>query len=219
MKRSICFWRNEAMAKPLLVLGTGNRKKGEELSELFSPIGLEVKTMDQLGGGVAVEEDGSSFAENAAKKATEQAKYLQKWVLGEDSGIMVDALGGKPGIFSARFAGENASDDQNNEHLLKLLDGKGVEKRTARYVCHMTLSDPEGNVRGDTEAYCRGRVRFKPEGTHGFGYDPLFEVIEYHRTFGVLSPRVKRCLSHRSRAARQLIPELIRLVDAGEWVE
>jgi XTP/dITP diphosphohydrolase len=205
------------MAKPRLVLGTGNRKKGEELSELLALVGLEVKTMDQLGGGVDVVEDGESFAENATKKATMQAKHLGEWVLGEDSGIMVDALGGKPGIYSARFAGENATDEENNQHLLKLLEGKKLEKRTARYVCHMSLSDPKGNVRGDVEASCRGRVRFEPEGANGFGYDPLFEVIEYHKTFGVLSPRVKRCLSHRSRAARLLIPELIELIDAGQW--
>ena len=92
-----------------------------------------------------------------------------------------------------------------------------LEKRTAHYVCHATLSDPDGNIRAESEGYCSGRIRHEYAGSGGFGYDPLFEIVEYHRTFGELGPAVKAALSHRARAIRELIPAMLRLVDAGEW--
>ena len=203
--------------QPILVLGTGNRKKGIELAELFGPLGLTLKTLADCEAPIDVVEDGESFAENAALKATQQARHLGVWVLGEDSGLQVDALQGAPGIFSARFSGPNGTDDTNNRLLLERLDGIPLAKRTARYVCHMTLADPEGTVRAESEAYCRGRIRFELQGSHGFGYDPLFEVLEYHRTFGQLGATAKAILSHRARAARRLIPPLVELLDSNQW--
>ena len=123
-------------------------------------------------------------------------------MLADDSGLEVDALGGAPGIYSARFAGPNATDDDNNRRLLEKLGDLPLERRTARYVCHVTVADPTGAVRAESHDTCRGRIRFEPAGTNGFGYDPYFEVVEYHRTFGELGPTVKRMLSHRSRALR-----------------
>ena len=201
----------------ILVLGTGNRKKGIELAELFGPLGLRLKTLADCENPLDVVEDGESFAQNAALKATQQAKHLGTWVLGEDSGLQVDALKGAPGIYSARFSGADATDTSNNELLLEKLDGVALEKRTARYVCHMALSDPEGNIRAETEAYCRGRIGLEPQGSAGFGYDPLFEVLEYHRTFGQLGGTAKAILSHRARAARRLVPALVGLLDSGTW--
>jgi XTP/dITP diphosphohydrolase len=205
------------MSKPILVVGTANRKKGEELAELFSAVGLEVKTLADFPGATHVEEIGATFAENAALKATIQARHLGLWVLADDSGLIVDALGGAPGVLSARFSGPNATDVANNRLLLEKLAGTPLEKRTARFVCHMALADPSGTVRAESEAACRGRMLFEPRGAQGFGYDPLFEVAEYHRTFAELGIAVKSCLSHRARAARLLIRSLIELVDSGEF--
>jgi XTP/dITP diphosphohydrolase len=136
-------------------------------------------------------------------------------VLGEDSGLAVHALGGAPGVYSARFSGAGATDEKNNALLLEKLAGLPLEERTAHYVCYAALSDPAGNVRAESQGICRGRILLEPAGSGGFGYDPLFEVVELHRTFGELSPAVKAVLSHRSRAIRQLVPQLIALVQSG----
>ena len=203
--------------QPILILGTGNRKKGIELAELFGPLGLSLRTLADCEDPIDVVEDGATFADNAALKATQQARHLGAWVLGEDSGLQVEALKGAPGIYSARFSGPDATDVSNNQLLLEKLDGVVLAKRGARYVCHMTLADPQGTVRAETEACCRGRIAFAPQGSHGFGYDPLFEVLEYHQTFGQLGPTAKATLSHRARAARRLIPSLVELLDSDAW--
>ncbi len=202
---------------PELVLGTRNRKKGLELAELLAPWGFELTTLDELPGSIEVEETGTTFAENAALKAGEQAKHLGRWVLGEDSGLVVDALDGAPGVYSARFSGPAATDESNNALLLAKLGKTPLERRSAHYVCHATLADPSGAIRAEATGQCHGRIRFEPSGTGGFGYDPLFEIIEYHHTFGELGPVVKACLSHRARAVRALLPALTHLVDSGEW--
>jgi XTP/dITP diphosphohydrolase len=191
-----------------LVIGTHNRKKGEELSELLAPLGFRVVTLDDIPDAIEVVEGGESFAANAVLKASNQAKHLGRWVLADDSGIEVDALGGAPGVYSARYAGPNATDDDNNRRLLADLGNTPQEKRTARYVCHVAIADPTGTIRAESEDVCHGRIRFKPAGTNGFGYDPLFEVIEYHRTFGELGPHVKQALSHRSRALRAIAAKI-----------
>ena len=204
--------------KPLLVLGSANRKKAVELAELFSAVGVRLQTLADYEQALDVVEDGGSFAENAALKAVEQARHLDRWVLAEDSGLAVDALDGAPGIYSARYSGEGATDETNIRLLLDQLDGVPPDRRTAHYVCHMTLSDRTGKIRAESEASCAGRIVFEPLGSNGFGYDPVFEVIEYHRTFGQLSASVKACLSHRARAARRLIPSLTQLVDSGRLI-
>jgi XTP/dITP diphosphohydrolase len=198
----------------LIVFGTNNRKKGVELGEVFAPVGIEVKTLADVPGTIVVDETGNTFRENATLKAVEQARHLKLWVLGEDSGLAVDALRGAPGVRSARFAGVDGDDAANNRLLLERLADVPLERRAAGYVSYMVLADADGHVRAESEGSCRGRIVFEPRGSGGFGYDPLFEVVEYHRTFGELSPRVKACLSHRARAARQLIPQLRRLLSA-----
>ena len=201
--------------RPLIVLGTTNRKKGLELADLLAPIGIELQTLADFSDAISVVEDGDTFAANAALKAIGQARHLARWVLGEDSGLSVDALRGAPGVFSARYSGPNATDESNNRLLLDELGDLPLPQRTAGYVCHMTLSDPAGKIHAESEASCRGRILFEPRGTGGFGYDPLFEIIEYHRSFAQLGPLVKGQLSHRGRAARRLIPQLVKLVNAG----
>ena len=199
--------------KRLIVLGTGNKKKGIELAALFGPLGIDLRTLADFPAAIGVEETGDTFAANAALKAIEQAQHLDRWVLAEDSGLKVDALGGEPGVYSARFSGPDANDQSNNRLLLERLADTPIERRGAGYVCHMTLADPTGTIRAESEASCRGRITLEPRGTNGFGYDPLFEVIEYHRTFGQLAPLVKSQLSHRARASRRLIPKLVTLID------
>jgi XTP/dITP diphosphohydrolase len=203
----------------VLVLGSRNRKKLGELAELLEPHGLILKTLADFSSALEVEETGDTFAANARLKATQQAKHLGEWVLGEDSGLSVDALGGAPGVYSARFSDPGATDERNNQLLLEKLQGVPIAKRTAHYTCYAALSDPRGDIRAESEGLCRGRILLEPAGSGGFGYDPLFEVIECHRTFGELAPAVKAVLSHRSRAMRQLVPQIIALARSGVWLD
>lgn len=198
-----------------LVLGTHNRKKGLELADLLASLGIELPTLADIPQAIEVVEDGESFAANARKKAGEQARHLGRWVLGEDSGLAVDALEGRPGIYSARFAGPRATDEANNQRLLDELRGVPPDRRTAHYVCHAVVADPAGTIQGEAVGYCHGRIRTAPAGTGGFGYDPLFEIVEYHRTFGELGPAVKAALSHRSRAIALMLPALRKLIAGG----
>ena len=200
----------------LLVLGTGNHKKGQELARLLAHVGAELRTLADYPQAMDVVEDGDTFAANAALKATQQARHLGQWVLADDSGLMVDALDGAPGVLSARYSGPGATDAGNNQKLLEDLRGVPVEKRSAQFVCHICVADPSGAIRGESAASCRGRILLASSGGNGFGYDPFFEIVEYHRSFGELSPRVKSHLSHRARATAGIIPRLIELFAGRE---
>jgi len=201
-----------------LVLGTRNDKKRRELEELLSLPSLELVTLANYPGAPEVEETGSTFLENAALKAVTLAKSLGVWVLGEDSGLCVDALGGRPGIYSARFAGEPSNDERNNDKLLHELSGIPDEKRTAHYVCTAALSDPSGNVRATAEGRCHGVITWERLGTGGFGYDPLFLIAMEGKTFGELPAAFKQSISHRAEAMKLLRPQLLTIIDQGEWV-
>ena len=196
---------------PLLVIGTGNRKKGQELAALLAPARLELRTLADFPDAIDVVEDGDTFAANAELKATQQARHLGQWVLADDSGLAVDTLGGAPGVYSARYSGPGATDESNNQKLLEALRDVPRDRRGAQFVCHICVADPDGNVRGTSSASCRGRILAAASGQGGFGYDPLFEIVEYHRSFGDLSALVKSHLSHRSRAAARIVPRLIEL--------
>lgn len=200
---------------PRLVIASRNRKKAAEIRDLLAPHGIEVLGVADFPNVPEVVEDGSTFAANAVKKAAETARAVGQWTLGEDSGLEVAALAGAPGIYSARFSGPNATDEANNAKLMSELAAVPDERRSARYVCNAALADPSGTIVLQVEAYCRGRITREPRGTNGFGYDPYFLIPEYHRTFGELSPAVKRRLSHRGRAFERLIPELVRLMHAA----
>ncbi len=206
-----------SVQRRIVVLGTHNRKKGLELADLLAPFGLALATLADFPAALQVAEDGETFADNARLKASRQATHLQQWVLGEDSGLAVDALHGEPGVYSARFSGPNATDATNNQQLLAMLQHVPPHQRGAHYVCHITLSDPSGAVRGEVEACCRGRIACSPRGSAGFGYDPVFEIPEYHRTFGELGDAVKSMLSHRGRAVRGMVPYIVGLVQQGLW--
>lgn len=195
-----------------VVLASRNRKKSAEIDELLAPHGIRVQSVADFPDAPEVVEDGETFAANAAKKASQTAKALRCWCLGEDSGLMVDALAGAPGVYSARYAGEACDDAQNNAKLVREVAGVPLEKRTARYVCHVAVADPAGEIRLTAEGSCRGRIVEKAHGTNGFGYDPHFLIPELHRTFGELPPVVKRHISHRARAFERLIPRLVKLL-------
>lgn len=207
-----------------LVLGTRNTKKLVELVRLIAPpweanprLGrLTIRSLADFDTSIEVVEDAETFAGNARKKASETAVALGRWVLADDSGLTVDALGGAPGVLSARYAGEHGDDEANNRKVLEALDGVDDEHRGAAFVCALALSDPSGTIRLETAGACRGRIIHGPRGANGFGYDPLFLVPEYHQTFGELSALVKHQLSHRARAFSALRPRLDRLVALGE---
>jgi XTP/dITP diphosphohydrolase len=196
----------------VLVLGTRNQKKRAEIVEILGDLGVELKDLGAWPGVPDVEETGSTFEDNARKKASELARALQQWVLGEDSGLVVPGLNGRPGVLSARYAGKQGDDDANNRRLLAELAPLPEDRRAAYYVCVTALADPMGAVRAVAEGRCQGVITRELRGHGGFGYDPLFLIPEYHRTFGELSARVKHALSHRARALAKLRPELRRLL-------
>ena len=200
---------------PVLVLGTRNRKKRQEIAEILGDLPLELRDLGPYPAAPEVEEDGATFEANARKKAVELARALGAWVLGEDSGLVVPALNGRPGVYSARFAGTQGDDAANNARLLAELAPLPDDRRAAYYVCTAALADPQGTVHGVTEGRCHGVILRDFRGAGGFGYDPLFLIPEYHRTFGELSPLVKHALSHRARALTQLRPVLRRALGAA----
>lgn len=154
-----------------------------------------------------VVEDGETFRENAVKKALTVAKILKEWTLADDSGLEVDALGGAPGVFSARFAGEPGDDKKNNEKLLRLLTNIPIEQRTARFRCVLALVSPGGEV-WTTERTCGGLIGLTPRGNRGFGYDPLFYLPELGVTMAELPEEKKNEISHRGKAMKDLLAHL-----------
>jgi XTP/dITP diphosphohydrolase len=192
----------------VLVVGSRNPKKKEEIIEILGGLGVELRDLTDWPGAPEVVEDGATFEANARKKAIELARALGQWVLGEDSGLVVPGLNGRPGVYSARYAGKHGDDAANNARLLAELAPLPEERRAAYYVCTAALADPQGEIRAVVEGRCHGVITPQPRGSGGFGYDPLFLIPEYQRTFGELSSRVKHALSHRARALEKLRPVL-----------
>src|SRR5262245_25087931 len=189
---------------PRLVIGSRNKKKLEELQDLLGDLPIELTDLSAFPNVPDVEESGQTFEENARLKAIGYAEATGKWVLAEDSGLVVPALKGRPGIYSARYAGTHGDDAANNKKLLAELAPLPDDRRDAYYVCVAALSSPDGEIKAVADGRCHGVIVKEPRGSGGFGYDPLFEILEYHRTFGELSLRVKQALSHRARAMVQL---------------
>ncbi len=196
----------------VLVLGTRNAKKRREIEEIFADLGVELHDLSQHPEASEVEEDGTTFEENARRKASQTAKELGLWTLGEDSGLVVPILKGRPGVYSARYAGKQGDDAANNTRLLAELAPFPADKRDAYYVCTAALADPQGTIHAVVEGRCHGVIVGEARGAGGFGYDPYFLIPEYHRTFGELSAVVKHALSHRGRALAQLRPTLRKLL-------
>lgn len=196
----------------LLVLGTRNRKKRTEIAEILGDLGFELGDLTAWPDLPDVEETGATFEANARLKATAFATGTGHWAIGEDSGLVVPALGGAPGVYSARYAGVQGDDAANNAKLLRELDPLSDDQRAAYYICTAALASPSGEIKAVVEGRCHGRILREPRGSGGFGYDPLFEISEYHQTFGELSACVKHALSHRGRALNTLRPVLRELL-------
>lgn len=194
-----------------MILGTHNRKKCGELRGLLEPLGIELRSLAEVDGPLTVDETGSTFMENARLKATQQATHLGEWTIGEDSGLCVPALGGAPGIFSARYSDPDATDAKNNGKLLEEMAEFDGAQRAAYYVCTIALSDPSGRICLEAEGHCWGRILRALRGEGGFGYDPMFEIPEYHLTFAELGATVKSVLSHRARALEKFTRGLRKL--------
>lgn len=191
-----------------IVAATQNKHKIEEMSAITKEFGMNM--VSRLDAGVPdfeIEEDGKTFEENSEKKAREIMKVCGNITIADDSGLMVDALDGAPGVYSARFAGEDSNDEKNNEKLLLLLKDVPEEKRTAKFVSVITMVYPNGEkivARGE----CRGHILYKGRGNNGFGYDPLFVPDGFDRTFAELSAEEKNKISHRSIALQNLREKL-----------
>ncbi|HJV33587.1 XTP/dITP diphosphatase [Geomonas sp.] len=187
-----------------LIVATGNKGKLKEFRELLKGVvGTVLSPADLPGGLPEVEEDGATFEANAIKKALSAAVFTGKPVLADDSGLSVDYLDGRPGVYSARFAGEGASDADNNALLLRELEGVPTEKRTGAFHCVIALCQPDGSCQ-TFDGSLPGVILEAPRGEGGFGYDPLFLVPEYGQTFSELPMEIKNAISHRGRAMQML---------------
>lgn len=191
-----------------LIIASNNAHKIKEIKDILKDFPIEVVSLREAGIDIDVEETGTTFMDNSYIKASEIFKLRQDcMVLSDDSGLMVEALDGAPGVYSARFAGEHGNDKKNNEKLLQLLEGKPMEERKAKFVSAIVLiagSSEVIKVQGEIEGY----ISFEPKGTREFGYDPLFYVPEYNMTFAEMSDEEKNKISHRARAMQKLKQQL-----------
>ena len=185
-----------------LLVATRNKKKLAEIKELLADLPLIIISLDDYPDMPEIEEDGDSFAANALKKAATIALYTGKLTMGEDSGLEVAALGQAPGIYSARYSGPDATDEKNNRKLLKELKKVPLAKRQARYQCYVALVDGK-KIIDIVSGRCRGVITRGAKGKNGFGYDPLFLIPRYNKTFGELPSTVKARISHRARALKK----------------
>lgn len=201
--------------RPTVVLATANEHKVAELRALLGDLPIQLVTVtDVLGEKPILSEDGSTFEENAAQKARAVCKATRLLSLADDSGLEVDALGGRPGVRSARFAHERATDAENNATLLRELEDTDEADRTARFRCVLALASPWTDAVELAEGRCEGTIARDPRGSGGFGYDPLFVVADLDgRAMAELSEREKNAVSHRARAARELRRLLLALID------
>jgi XTP/dITP diphosphohydrolase len=197
-----------------LLIATHNRGKLIEYQEMLDDH-FELVTLDDVGIRDDVDETGATLAENARLKALTYARTSNLLTLADDSGLEVDALGGEPGVYSKRYAGENKSDAERNVFLLKKLRDVPRGKRSARFRCAIAIATPNGKL-WETDGACEGEIMFEPRGTNGFGYDPIFQVAERGVRMAELSTAEKNKISHRARAAekaRKILKTLNRELD------
>ena len=193
-----------------LLVATTNPGKFREVSAFLKNLPLKIVSLADLVDPPPVIEDGATFEENAVKKARALAEFSGLLTLADDSGLEVDALNGAPGIYSARYAGAECDDSKNNEKLLSELRSVSEEKRSARFVCALALCSPDSKKIADwtVREVCEGRIAFSLQGTHGFGYDPLFFYPPMNKTLGEIERDTKSTVSHRGKALNRLAVEL-----------
>ncbi|MBF0594936.1 MAG: XTP/dITP diphosphatase [Candidatus Omnitrophica bacterium] len=200
-----------------LLVATKNKGKVREIADLLAPCGIKVVSLLDCGPMPEIVEDGLTFRANAAKKAVVIAQHTGKLVMGEDSGLAVDALDGRPGVYSARYSGDDATDEKNNDKLLLELADVPHEKRTARYHSAIALADKDRLI-DVVEGTCEGVITTERRGTNGFGYDPLFLIPAHQKTFGELPLAVKQTMSHRANALRLFLKLLERYLAASQAI-
>ena len=187
-----------------IIIATRNKGKIREFRDFFQTFHIEVRSLLDFNDELPeIEETGDTFEQNAAIKAERIAEYLKQPVLADDSGLVVDALHGEPGIYSARYAGEGSTDEENYQKLLKKMQHVPKDERTARFVCVLAIHIPEEET-VFYEGYCEGEIAFAPSGENGFGYDPVFIPKGFDCTMAELSPEEKNKISHRKHAFDQL---------------
>ncbi len=186
------------------MIASGNKGKIREIKRYFYDLKLELIGLDSFSSLPEVKEDGKTFRENALKKARVRAEQTGELTLADDSGLEVDYLGGEPGVYSARYAGVGASDEDNNNRLLRELKGLPVEERKARFKSVIALFDPQDNNGVTVEGKCEGYILTEPRGENGFGYDPVFYLPEYNKTMAELSLEVKNRISHRAAGLKKM---------------
>lgn len=201
------------MEKTIIVLATRNRGKTAEIRDFLKGFPVDIQDLNDFGPIPEVVEDGATFDDNAYKKASFISKVIGFPALADDSGLEVSALGGAPGVHSARYAGENASDEANNAKLLEALSG--VKDRSARFQCVLSLAVPTGAAL-TYEASCEGLILDQPRGNNGFGYDPLFYYPELDKTFGEMTLEEKSRVSHRGKALMEFKQELDKVL---KWLK
>lgn len=194
-----------------LVVATRNRDKLREIRTLLKGMPLKIESLNSFKDTPKVIENGKTLESNAKKKAVQVSRFLKTLVVADDSGLEIEALGGRPGIYSARFSGKNATYQSNNEKVLDLLKDAPIGKRKAIFRCVIAVAD-KGRVIGIVEGSCKGRIGFKPMGRVGFGYDPIFIPDRYKKTFAQIGIKKKNKISHRSKAlikAKKLIKRYV----------
>ncbi len=185
-----------------ILLASRNREKLKELVACLPGVNATIVTLDDVADAPEVKEEGETFEKNATDKAVEVARATGLLTVADDSGLVVDALGGAPGVRSSRYAGENATDKENNEKLLREMASSPEGLRGARFVCTVAVADPDGVI-GVVEGSCDGTIALEERGQHGFGYDPLFVKTGYSKTFAELGPDIKNRVSHRFLAMQK----------------
>jgi len=186
-----------------IVIATRNPGKFREITAILKSPLIKFLSLLDFPKIPEIIEDGATFAENAQKKAMIISELTGRFALADDSGICVEALQGKPGIFSSRFAGENATDEERCQKLLKQMEGIPLTKRKAAFVCAIAIASPQGKVQA-VEGKCSGLISLSPRGTHGFGFDPIFLLPKLGKTMAELTPEEKNKISHRARALRKI---------------
>ena len=205
----------EGRPRPRLLIGTRNQGKAREIVQLLGDLPYEALTLEDIGIDLDVRETGRTFEENAIIKATTYAEVSGLLTLADDSGLEVDALGGLPGVYSARFGGYHGRDRERNLYLLRRLEGVPRERRTARFRCVIALAHPDGRV-WTVEGSVEGVIEYQPRGEHGFGYDPIFFIPQLGKTMAELPPEEKNRISHRARAMAKARELLLQLLEGRE---
>ncbi len=193
-----------------IIFATGNAGKMREIREILADLGMEILSMREAGADIDIEENGTSYEENALIKARAVAKVTGELVLADDSGLEIDALGGEPGVYSARYLGEDTPYSVKNANLISRLEGVPDEERTARFVCAIAAVLPDGREL-TTRAAIEGRIGYEEKGQGGFGYDPIFFVPQFGKTTAELTAEEKNKVSHRGKALELMKEELRKL--------